>query len=368
MVAHLHDIRQGRRSLPFIEKHAGWILAVCVHVTLFAWLFTFEQPSWIDPPSKRPVIVMHLEPLIAPEIEYDPDATGEQEPIAENAEVAGDPASIIEPVLAVESAMEMAAAPPDIVVTPVPAFPEAGERREELPPEETQVAMAVIPAVPMESAEVAVDLPEPPVTPVEEPVDTTVLEELFNEFPELFEELERHERELAAQNVGPTFKGSEELARRMRLAEVQQVTQKTLHSQPVLQQGVHRYFDLSDIDLNTAQEDVLDRYGIRLLFVDINRVGQGVGGGGFINSAVTQSGRFVQPAGVSGGIHQGMIFGQIAEREMARLEEEALIARGYDPARTRLRRVAFGVIRTPAGYDLGVKSIEVEPVSPADNR
>ena len=80
----------------------------------------------------------------------------------------------------------------------------------------------------------------------------------------------------------------------------------------------------------------------------------------FLNRAVTDEGVFINRHGK--GTFRVFSFGAAALGRMVQLEEDALRAKGFDPVRSRVVRVDFGIVRTGKGYDLGVKKIEAEPV------
>jgi hypothetical protein len=47
---------------------------------------------------------------------------------------------------------------------------------------------------------------------------------------------------------------------------------------------------------------------------------------------------------------------------MSRLEDQAIHARGLEPATTHVKRIKFGIVPSGSGYDLGVLELEADPV------
>jgi hypothetical protein len=154
------------------------------------------------------------------------------------------------------------------------------------------------------------------------------------------------------------LQGSDEVAARLSLLRADQVAHKTLFSSRGLREGAIRRIDTSDVPSDVADQ-VLARYGFRTLIAKVD----GELNGGYLSGATTPQGQFVNSVGK--GVWRILRYGEAAVRHMMRLEDEALRAQGYDPERTRVVRVEFGIGTTATGHDLVVKRIEVEPVPPA---
>jgi hypothetical protein len=321
-------------KMPFAERNGGWILAVCLHVTVFSLLImqsTSRRPA--EAPRRRPIAVTFAQPEPpAPTIET-PAMVPEYEP-------AGDPdpataAEIADEAAAESDVVEMAALPAGHAPDPT-AMPAENER---------QVLIDGTVAI------------EPP---TEQSVD---MEELRRRHGDVLEALERRYEQMEAANRMEGMRGSDLIEQRLRLAQADQAAQKTLFHQPMLNPGVDRMIDIADVSLDSAQK-VLDRYGIKIVLLDVKgpmRTNPG-NGGTFLNRAVTETGVFVRPEGLSKGVYQAFTFGAIAESRMAQLEEEALLVRGLDPLHSRVSRVVFGLVPTPTGFDLGVKELVAEAI------
>lgn len=155
--------------------------------------------------------------------------------------------------------------------------------------------------------------------------------------------------------------GSSEVAQRLRMARAKVVANKTLFSTRGSRQGVIRELDTSDVSESVAQQ-VLDRYGCKIMLA---RVGAANPGGlEYLSSAHTAQGLFVNRAGRGGS--RVFSYPMSAVARMSQLEEDAIVRKGLDPAKTRVTRVLFGVLPTTAGWDLAVKEIDFVPLPGAD--
>lgn len=157
-------------------------------------------------------------------------------------------------------------------------------------------------------------------------------------------------------------KGSPAIAGRIQAAQAGVMAQKTLYSKPDVfaargaAEGVLRDLDTGGVPQDKAKE-VLDRYGIKILVTKVNGSG---GDKALLNRDNAGGGRFVNK--FSSGVFCAFSYGSAAVGRMAQLEEEALRAGGFDPTKSRVVSVMFGIVSTTAGYDLGVKKIDVIPL------
>jgi len=195
--------------------------------------------------------------------------------------------------------------------------------------------------------------PDEPVKPMEltssPPLSTLEEEKFLEEIQSRKEALKNYNREVAS-------KGSDEVADRLQAASLAQKGKKWLTNTDGLREGIIRSLDTSDVPPNIA-EKVLERYGIKIM---MKMMDGNSGGYNFLNQAKTNGGSYFNRVGK--GMYQVFSFGQPAVARMMQLEVEELKRRGYDPAKTRVTEVEFGVIQTTGGYDLGVTKIEMLPV------
>lgn len=84
-------------------------------------------------------------------------------------------------------------------------------------------------------------------------------------------------------------------------------------------------------------------------------------GRSFLNAAQTEGGTFRNVD--REGIYDVLVLSSYAMTFMATKEIEAVQARGYDPATTRVRKIVFGIVMNNENeYDLGVVDLEMERV------
>jgi hypothetical protein len=323
--------------MPLAERYAGWILAFCLHVFCFASLLMFQPPEWpTAEPARRTIVVDWSlpEPPPAEAVDYEP--AGEDVPPPEQ------PPNFA----AASAAAALPAGDPDAseeaVNEPAAANSNAAPPSRMEPQTDGDLLIG-------RTAEVA-------------ELEEQQLQDLLDRHADVLEALQHRSAEMAAVNREQGAVGSAEIEQRLRLAQVDQTADQTLFRKPILQQGVHREIDISDVTIDQAQT-VFDRYGIKIIILDTR------GGmpaqpkrGGFLNRVVTDSGVYVRPEGARGGVYQAFSFGPIAEGRMAQIEEQALVRRGLDPSRSRVLRVTFGLVPTPSGYDLGVKFLDAQPL------
>lgn len=103
------------------------------------------------------------------------------------------------------------------------------------------------------------------------------------------------------------------------------------------------------------EREVLDRFGITY----DHRYTKPNAGRSFLNAAETDSGRFTNTE--AEGYYDVFVLSPKALNLMTRLEVQALFDRGFEPARSRVRSIVFGIVLdSEGGYSLGVVDMEVE--------
>ncbi len=115
------------------------------------------------------------------------------------------------------------------------------------------------------------------------------------------------------------------------------------------------------LDVSRMPEEIVNRVFIKY-HIQIQR---GVSGAerkpSFLNAAVTSEGTF-RNLPVEGP-QDVFLLSPTAVGMMAMLETEALARRGFDPTRTRVREIQFGIIKNAQGeWDLGVTKLETEEI------
>ncbi len=121
-------------------------------------------------------------------------------------------------------------------------------------------------------------------------------------------------------------------------------------------QGAIRTLDLEGFPDHIVT-DVLTRYGIK----QERRRTKAQGGRNYLNAAKTDDGIYENTA--REGYYEVMVLSNYSFRMMAMMEVEALQRRGYNPSKSRIRSISFGIVLNADGeYDLGVVNIEVEQV------
>jgi hypothetical protein len=170
------------------------------------------------------------------------------------------------------------------------------------------------------------------------------------------EDLAGQRDELARLNALARREGSPHVADRIKDAQVKLKAKKWLTTTRGLEEGVIRSITATGAPKSAADE-VFARYGIR---VGMKYLDGSEGGYGFLNQASTDAGVYVNRPGR--GPQLVFSYGSTAVAKMLQLEREALRARGQDPARARVIEVEFGIVKSRAGYDLGVRDISFAPV------
>jgi hypothetical protein len=357
-----------RASLPFAEKHGGWVLAICLHVMAFAALASWQEParSLFKQEPPRRAIVVHLESPDPAPSRFAALATGDP-----NRSRPAKPAGAMAAVVAPDAGEQAKPAQATLVPDDRPAAQGVAEAKAA----DAKPARRVAARPPKEAPappKIATDAKGQDRTPASQAEratrdETAALSALERRYPGILEQLDRDGKATQGNGQGQADQGSVAVQRRLGAAQADLVAKRTLYRAPTLSAGVDRSIDLSDIDLNKAQT-VLGRYGIKIMVFQADRdmPEARFNNRGYLNSAVTRTGVFTQSDYIRRGNYQMFTFGAIAEKRMAQLEEEALAQKKLDPARTRVTRVVFGVVPTMGGLDLGIRSIEFERLNDAN--
>ena len=118
--------------------------------------------------------------------------------------------------------------------------------------------------------------------------------------------------------------------------------------------GVLRTLELTDYP-EPAVDHVLRKYGIRVVRKFIRGEDPRFS---YLNSAETREGLFRSQRGM--GVYDVFTYTEKAVAKMSQLETEEILRRGYDPNRTRVIQVRFGIVKTGNEYDLGIIEMKVE--------
>ncbi|MEQ8821481.1 MAG: hypothetical protein RLY93_14680 [Sumerlaeia bacterium] len=122
-------------------------------------------------------------------------------------------------------------------------------------------------------------------------------------------------------------------------------------------QGVIRTLNLDSVGEEAALS-VMQRYDIRMTTRYVSGTNPQMKSG-FLNAATTSGGTFTDQ--LTEGVADVFILSTLAISRMASLETQALMERDFDPRRSRIRRVEFGVVvNQNREWDLGVIDIEIE--------
>ena len=118
--------------------------------------------------------------------------------------------------------------------------------------------------------------------------------------------------------------------------------------------GVLRTLELTDYP-QAAVDHVLGKYGIRIVRKFIRDQDSHFT---YLNSAETREGLFRSLRGM--GFYDVFSLTPKAIAKMSQLETQEILWRGYDPNRTRVIQVRFGIVKTGDEYDLGIIELKVE--------
>jgi hypothetical protein len=110
-------------------------------------------------------------------------------------------------------------------------------------------------------------------------------------------------------------------------------------------------------------DDIMKRYKLQVVVKEITGGRQGQS---FLSAASRGPGEhYFGGATAAAGVYEVFQLNRDTVALMSRLEEKAIRERGMEPLQTRVIRIVFGIVETPkGGYELGVKSLEAEKVSP----
>ncbi len=122
-------------------------------------------------------------------------------------------------------------------------------------------------------------------------------------------------------------------------------------------EGAIRLLNLQDHFPEAIIEQIKARYGIRY----DHRYTTPSAGRGFLNAATTEAGSFSNTQ--RPGYYEVLVLSPKAIHAMSLLEREAMLDKGFEPRRDRVRKVVFGIVMNRQGeYDLGVTDLEIERV------
>lgn len=314
----------------FTERHAGTIVSLAVHIALFVILSnTTVQRSINASPRPEPIRIEFdrptpEEPEVEQEIEAPPEPPAYDRAASTRAELQSEEVS--EP--ATPSAVEVASLEPaDPVLEFEPAAATFAEK----------------------DSQAATDSPASEDGTVVAPPETALSAEMRKYLDEQREKVKRLNEKVARQ-------GSGDVARRLSLARIKIEGQKWLDTTEGATEGVMRSMTTLGVPPSAA-DDVCARYGIRIILAQVDASDVT---GGFLNRAETASGTYYNRVGK--GQYQVFSFSERALARMVRIEREELEKRGHDPRNTRVLEVEYGIVRTPGGYDLGIKKFRVAPI------
>ncbi len=126
-------------------------------------------------------------------------------------------------------------------------------------------------------------------------------------------------------------------------------------------EGAVRELDLGGYP-QAVVDDIMERYKLKVV---TRRMKAGQGGQNFLSSASKGSSErfFGGLRTLEEGIYEIFQLSRDSVALMSRLEEEALKKEGLEPLKARVVHITFGIVKTEDGkYELGVKSLEAEPV------
>lgn len=127
-------------------------------------------------------------------------------------------------------------------------------------------------------------------------------------------------------------------------------------------EGAIRELDLDGYP-QAIVEDIMKRYNLKVV---TRRIEGGRRGQSFLSSASRgTSERYFGGMAVPSGVYEVFLLSRESVALMSRLEENALIAKGLEPLKSRVIRIVFGIVEdNKGGHALGVKSLEAEAVEP----
>ncbi len=120
--------------------------------------------------------------------------------------------------------------------------------------------------------------------------------------------------------------------------------------------GAIRMLDLEGFPEHVVRK-VLARYDIQF----DHRYTKPTAGRNFLNAAMTADGNYTNEQ--AEGYYDVLVLSRKAFSMMASRELEALTRRGYDPKRSRVLKIVFGIVLDSDGdYDLAVTDFEAENI------
>lgn len=331
----------------FAEKHGGFVISVAFHLAFLMALHNVTIAPKAPPPEKKP------EPI---RIELSPvEQTVAVEP---------------EPVPPIPEWDENMATVAESETTQESATPEGAEAEPPNPAPEIEVASLPPSALPRKADPLQVR-PEPSPRTLNEP-DILIQEDnpeardesetrsedeslVIDDRIETF--LREREQKLKEYNEIVGRRGSDRVAQKLSLARAELEGKRWLETTEGGQEGAIRSFSSEGVTPKIAEE-VYSRYGITSFsqYVDVERTE----GQNYLNSARVGGKQYVRREGR--GIFRVLSIPQSAYAHLARLERDALIERGLDPAKTRILEVEFGIASVGNTYDLTVSRIRVAPM------
>lgn len=103
-----------------------------------------------------------------------------------------------------------------------------------------------------------------------------------------------------------------------------------------------------------VMDQVMNRYGITITrkFMAANQSLP------FLNAAQVDGATYTYQSGP--GKYEVFSLGKTAISELALLEAEAIVEKGFNPEKTRVIEIVFGIVKVENGYDLGVVKLVAE--------
>ena len=251
------------------------------------------------------------------------------------------PESLREPALQKISLMLAPPQEPTLLASTSPA-PELSPAVETTPDiADTQISTEA-PATEPEPAEQASSPPPPPATSVQRLLSDEVRRELERDRQELAmmrKDLNKEQTLMHGQIV------KESIATEGRKFKIRTTGDPT---------GVLRTLELTDYP-QPAVDHVLGKYDIRIVRKFVRDQNSRYT---YLNTAETREGLFRSQRGM--GFYNVFSLTPKAIAKMSQLETEEILRRGYDPNRTRVIQVRFGIVKTGNEYDLGIIEMKVE--------
>lgn len=331
----------------FADKHGGFVISVTFHLAFLMVLHNVTLSPPARPAEKKP------EPI---RIELSPvqeTAVAEPEPEPRIPEWDENVATVAESETSQDT-----------------ATPEGVEAESPEAPEEVEIASLPPSALPLNPDPMRY-LPEPSPAKLTEP--DLLIQEEEPEPPNEAESTSRNEdlvldarieaflrereQKLKEYNDIVGRRGSDRVAQKLSLARAELEGKRWLETTEGGQEGAIRSFSSEGVSPKIAEE-VYARYGITSFsqYVDVNRSD----GQNYLNSARVGGKQYVRREGR--GIFRVLSIPQSAYAHLARLERDALVERGLDPATTRILEVEFGIASVGKTYDLAVSRIRVAPM------